>query len=1005
MLKLFDRNWLAIVMLLTIAALPVRIQASSPTVVFSEIAWAGSSISSSDEWIELANLSDNPVDLSGWILSGAGSSGADLVLPDGAQIDPHSTYVIANYEHTHANSALESAPDFVIATLSLSNNGFSLTLYDALGTLVDVAGGSGTPFAGGSGGTGDSVDGRYRSMVRNDGLGDGSLEGSWAGADTSSGFKAEIEDLGTPGVIAFANIIVESEPVAESDPAAESDEPIIESEPMTEPEQATEVETGEVVEEPEPTTELREETIEVIVNILISEFVVDPNEGENEWIELVNISSESLDLTGWTVEDATEKQTVLQGNIEADGYIIIDSPLGKLNNDTDSILLKDSTGALVDFVEYGTDDLKAPNDGAALARGASGSFELTYTATPGEINVIDPEKPNQTSVIPSEVDSGADGSPSEKIAEQEDPSVDEKLLQDNTDTPVVVTEKPIIEESVTDVRISEFVVDPSEDGVEWIELYNGGDSPVILEGWSIEDATGKATDLSTVTIDAGAYVVVKELNGKLNNDGDSIILKDSSNQIVETIVYGSDGYNIPEDGEALARNGETFEITELTTPGSANLISVALEEIGEEPSSGVIQSPDALVGVEESQVEIEVTEEVEPIKTLRFVTLYPNATGSDEEEEYIMIENTGTEVIDLLDWSIQDRSTKSFTFQDPTNLAAGATIRVDRPQTKIVLNNGGDTLELIAPDGDVVDLVTYGTSAKGATYDFVNGTWKWSGTAMVAESTVTESTTTSTPMTTSTTATVSNSINPASTTSTASSRVAQSVTIAQAKEKTDGQNVIVKGIVTSAPGTFGRQIFYLQDETGGIQAYLYSGDFPELALGDVIQVTGELSTNRGERRVKLSSAASVVPARIEFGDETIKLAIDELEGLLVGILMTTQGQIQSIDTNKLVIEHAGATLMIYLKSNPVIDAQQFERGDKIEVTGVLTSYDGELRLRPRSDNDITVVEEASVASVVTTESSGDSNAGMILLITTMAALVALALWRYLPRRRLTPTAA
>jgi hypothetical protein len=94
MLKLFDRYWIALVMLLSIAALPVRIHASETTVVFSEIAWAGSSISSSDEWIELTNVSDTAVDLSNWKISGAGSSSSDKLLPEGSVIEPHSTYLI-----------------------------------------------------------------------------------------------------------------------------------------------------------------------------------------------------------------------------------------------------------------------------------------------------------------------------------------------------------------------------------------------------------------------------------------------------------------------------------------------------------------------------------------------------------------------------------------------------------------------------------------------------------------------------------------------------------------------------------------------------------------------------------------------------------------------------------------------------------------------------------------------------------------------------------------------
>lgn len=975
MLKLFDRNWLAIVMLLTVAALPMRTHASTPSVVISEIAWAGSSSSASDEWIELANVSDDVVDLSGWTLAGASSTGADLKLPGGSIVQPHSTYVISNYESAHANTALAVESDFVTASLSLPNTGFHLRLFDDAGALVDVAGGTGAPFAGRSGGTADADDGRYASMVRTTGLGDGALAQSWADADTSSGFKAGVEDYGTPGAVVFAAAVAESE-VVEEEPA----ESVME-----------EVAVVESVEETPEST---------LATIHISEFVVDPNEGESEWIELVNAGDEPTDLTGWTLEDATGKQTALEGMLAPGEYLFVTAPLGKLNNDTDSIFLKDAVGVLINSVEYGTDDLPAPKDGAALARGQTEAFDLTYATTPGGVNVINREKPDQDIVILSD----SEEPPSAESESLGDPSVDEELLQDDRGMKI---------------RISEFVVDPDGDGVEWIELFNAGDTSMTLGGWTIEDASGQASDLSAITIQADSYAVIESPKGKLNNDGDSIILKDASGTMVESVTYGGEGYPVPKDGEALARNGGTFEITELTTPGSPNLIFVALEEIVEvednSPTNVIPPAHQSLgdggsevdSGAEGSQVS-ETTEEAVVPKTLRFVELYPNTNGSDEEEEYVVIENTGSEAIDVSGWSIQDASTKRFAFKDAAILAAGATIAVGRPQTKLTLNNGGDTLELIAPDGEVVDRVTYTTSAKGATYDFVEGSWRWSEAVTVVESIaagsmVTDAESTTTPVATEVTHST-NSTNATSTSTTMSSRVAQSVTIAQAKAKADGQSVIVKGVVTSAPGTFGSQIFYLQDETDGVQAYLYHGDFPELAVGDVVQVSGELSTSRGERRIKLSSAAHVVPTSGVSWSEAITLTIDELDGSLVGALVKTEGLIRSIDTNKLALEQAGATLTVYLKSNPLIDAQQFERGDDIEVTGVLTSYDGELRLRPRTVSDVTVVEEALVASAVTTESSAGSSAGMILLLTTMAALVALALWRYLPRRRLTPAA-
>ena len=203
-MKLFDRFWIVFALLFCVTASPQTAFASTPAVIFSEIAWAGSSISSSDEWIELANTTGDSVDVSGWTITGAGSAGATLTLPANSAIAPYSTYVISNYEYTHTNSALATKSQYVTATLSLPNSGFSLYLYDAIGAQIDVGGRDGNPIAGRSGSTAQSLDGRYASMVRVDGLIAGSETAAWADAQTSAGFKEGIADFGTPGALEVA---------------------------------------------------------------------------------------------------------------------------------------------------------------------------------------------------------------------------------------------------------------------------------------------------------------------------------------------------------------------------------------------------------------------------------------------------------------------------------------------------------------------------------------------------------------------------------------------------------------------------------------------------------------------------------------------------------------------------------------------------------------------------------------------------------------------------------
>jgi hypothetical protein len=62
------RTGWALVAALSLITSLAAVAASSP-VVISEVAWAGTAASPNDEWIELYNRSQGPVDLAGWTLA------------------------------------------------------------------------------------------------------------------------------------------------------------------------------------------------------------------------------------------------------------------------------------------------------------------------------------------------------------------------------------------------------------------------------------------------------------------------------------------------------------------------------------------------------------------------------------------------------------------------------------------------------------------------------------------------------------------------------------------------------------------------------------------------------------------------------------------------------------------------------------------------------------------------------------------------------------------------
>ncbi len=163
--------------------------------------WMGSPISTSDEWIELCNRSEEPVDLSGWTITRQLEDREVIMLQiEQGEVAPRATFLIANYAADDARSALAAQPQLVNPAVSLPNTKLQLRLYDgdpeAGAHLVDLADdGSGAPLAG------DPQ--LKKAMVRRLLDTDGSLPISWTTAEDHEGWDQGLVVNGTPGQLSL----------------------------------------------------------------------------------------------------------------------------------------------------------------------------------------------------------------------------------------------------------------------------------------------------------------------------------------------------------------------------------------------------------------------------------------------------------------------------------------------------------------------------------------------------------------------------------------------------------------------------------------------------------------------------------------------------------------------------------------------------------------------------------------------------------------------------------
>lgn len=106
----------------------------------------------------------------------------------------------------------------------------------------------------------------------------------------------------------------------------------------------------------------------------------------------------------------------------------------------------------------------------------------------------------------------------------------------------------------------------------------------------------------------------------------------------------------------------------------------------------------------------------------------PNPIGSDTDNEWIELINESNEEVNLSGWQLDDEEGGSNPFMIPegTKIGANTFLVLPRPQTKIALNNDGDKVRLIWPNGFVLQEVSYEEKVKeGWSAARFYESWQW----------------------------------------------------------------------------------------------------------------------------------------------------------------------------------------------------------------------------------------------------------------------------------------
>jgi hypothetical protein len=145
----------------------------------------------------------------------------------------------------------------------------------------------------------------------------------------------------------------------------------------------------------------------------------------------------------------------------------------------------------------------------------------------------------------------------------------------------------------------------------------------------------------------------------------------------------------------------------------------------------VVINPDGQEGSLANALELtepeEPGEELDYSQNVTINEIYPKPnTGSNSE--FIELYNTGDTAVNLKGWQLDDQSpggSAPYTIEEDCILPSRSYLTFTKAVTHISLNDTGDSARLIQPNGNVISQLTYSTAQSGYSYSWIDNRWQW----------------------------------------------------------------------------------------------------------------------------------------------------------------------------------------------------------------------------------------------------------------------------------------
>jgi len=222
--------------------------------------------------------------------------------------------------------------------------------------------------------------------------------------------------------------------------------------------------------------------------------------------------------------------------------------------------------------------------------------------------------------------------------------------------------------------------------------------------------------------------------------------------------------------------------------------------------------------------------------------------------------------------------------------------------------------------------------------------------------------------------------------STSSSKTISSSTadLKNIKNLAVGAKVTTQGVVSALPNTFGKTIMYLAGS--GIQLYMSKANWPDLKIGDLVEISGTISESQGNKRLKLASAQDITIIEEQAAPVPHEIKINEINTSIIDYLVKIKGQLIEKSGTKFHVKDDTGEAEVYISANTKVNKTYFLEGDNLTVTGIVRKYNNVFQVLPRFQEDIVKIVSTEQQAATTLPAQKQSGNILKYLIATAVTL-------------------